>query len=128
MRFFRISVGKYVIVNGGNYPLPVFDMNSVFIKAFGYERCRIYGDRKSPIASFKLDSLPPNGHLFLRSYMKSDSGQTFKKLVFVLSPRWSDWKIINATVGLFLRKDQAVTFKPREFVNCTAEKIQKNGH
>lgn len=123
MRYFRISVGDYVFVRSGNYPLPIFDMNRVFVKAFGYDRCRIYDDRNSLIASFKLDALPPNGHLILRSYMKSESDPKLKRLVFVLSPRRSNWKIIDAAVGLFFRKDRIVSFKPRKYVNCTAEKI-----
>ena len=112
-----------MVVRRGNYPLPIFDMNRVFVKAFGYERCRIYDDRNSLIASFKLDALPPNGHLFLRSYMMAESDPALKRVIFVLSPRRSNYKIINAAVGMFFRKDQKVSFVPRKFENCTAEKI-----
>lgn len=123
MRFFRISVGDYVVVRSGNYPVPIFDMNRVFVKAFGYDRCRIYDDRNAMIVSFKLSALPPNGHLILRSYMNSDSDPALKRLVFVLTPRRFNWKLIDAAAGLFFRKDSIVSFKPRKYVNCTAEKI-----
>lgn len=123
-RFFRITVGDYVIVRSGNYPLPSFDMSRVFVKALGYDRCIIYDERNAPIASFRLDALPPNGHLFLRSYMAAEETRTsFKRLIFVLNPRLSDNRIINAILGSILRKVKTVTFNPREFENCEAEKI-----
>lgn len=120
MRFFRITVGDRVFVKSGDYPMPVFDMSRVFVKSFGYDRCRIYDDRNALIASFKFDSLPPNGHLSLRSYMKSGSDSKLKRLVFVLSPQRANWKIL---LGSIFRKDRVVTFRPRKYVNCTAEKI-----
>lgn len=122
MRFFSLIVGNFIAVTPGTYDVSLVDMDNIFINSGGYNGCRIYDDRKSLIASIRLNPEPCKEQIHLRRLIKSDAKPEWKRLVFVLSSIRSKRKIINFVTGLLHKPDRVITLRTGQYVNVTTKK------